>query len=99
MEVTMSSEIYKEACTLMSRTRVSGRHTFYQLKHFVLGKEITTQAKLQKCLREIDARVSSVKSMILGVEEAEDEIRTLDLKMAILEKKKDKNVMGASARN
>ena len=87
----MSSEIYKLACDLVESRPVCSRHTFYQLKHFVLGKELTTQAKMQKCLREIDARKSSMKSMILGIEDAEDELKMLGLKMAVLEKKKEKN--------
>lgn len=87
----MSSDIYNQACELINKTEISNRHTFYQLKHFILGKEITTQAKLQKCLREIEARKSSAKSMILGIEEAKDESKIIDLKIKILEKKKDKN--------
>lgn len=87
----MSSEIYQKACELTSNSPVCSRHTFYQLKHFVLGKEVTTQAKLQKCLREIDARKNSLKSMILGLEEVEDEIKILNLKIKLLEKKKTKN--------
>lgn len=87
----MSSEIYNQAKSLITKSQVLSRHTFYQLKHFVLGKELTTQAKLQKCLREIEARVESMKSMNLAIEETEDNVRLLDLKLAILEKKKDKN--------
>ena len=87
----MSSEIYKRACDLVESRPVCSRHTFYQLKHFVLGKELTTQAKMQKCLREIDARKGSMKSMILGIEDAEDELKMLGLKMVVLEKKKEKN--------
>jgi hypothetical protein len=87
----MSSEMYRKASDLITRSSVSNRHTFYQLKHFVLGKELTTQAKLQKCLREIDARVSAMKSMNLALEEAEDDARMLDLKLEVLEKKKEKN--------
>jgi hypothetical protein len=87
----MSSEIYRQACDLVESRPVSSRHTFYQLKHFVLGKELTTQAKMQKCLREIDARKCSMKSMVLGIEDAEDELKMLGLKMALLEKKKEKN--------
>jgi hypothetical protein len=87
----MSSEIYKRACDLVESRPVCSRHTFYQLKHFVLGKELTTQAKMQKCLREIDARKGSMKSMILGIEDAEDELKMLGLKIALLEKKKEKN--------
>lgn len=87
----MSSEMYCRANELITRSGVSNRHTFYQLKHFVLGKELTTQAKLQKCLREIEARVSAMKSMNLAIEEAEDDMKMLDLKSAVLEKKKEKS--------
>lgn len=87
----MSSEIYVQARELITKSQVLNRHTFYQLKHFVLGKELTTQAKLQKCLREIEARAESVKSMNLAMEETSDNVRLLDLKLAVLEKKKDKN--------
>jgi hypothetical protein len=87
----MSSEIYQKACELINKAPVCSRHTFYQLKHFVLGKELTTQAKLQKCIREIDARKNSLKSMILSIEEAQDEVKILNLKIKLLEKKKTKN--------
>jgi hypothetical protein len=87
----MSSEIYKKAHELIEKNQIPSRHTFYQLKHFVLGKELTTQSKLQKCLREIDARKSSMKSMILGIEEANDNVRILEMKITTLEKKKAKN--------
>lgn len=87
----MSGEIYKKAHELVEKNQIPSRHTFYQLKHFVLGKELTTQSKLQKCLREIDARKSSMKSMILGIEEANDNVRILEMKITTLEKKKAKN--------
>ena len=73
--------------------RVCSRHTFFQLKHFVLGKELTTQAKLQKCIREIDARRRSLKSMILGLEDLKDELAVIDLKESALEKKKPKGAL------
>lgn len=85
------TEIIDQARQLIESSQISSRHTFYQLKHFVLGKEVTTQSKLQKCLREIDARYSSIKSMIVGLDDMEDEIKILDLKIAILDKKKAKN--------
>jgi hypothetical protein len=89
----LSSETVDQAAELISRAGVSGRHTFYQLKHFVLGKEVTTQAKMWKCVREIDARLGSAKSIIRGMEEAEDDLRILALKDEILEKKKAKSVL------
>lgn len=95
----MSSDIYKKACGLINQNPTVGRHTFYQLKHFVLGKEVTTQAKLQKCLREIEARKSSMKSMILSIDEANDEVKLLEIKEQILEKKKEKGELHKEYKN
>lgn len=86
----MENSTYERARRI-TEGRAIGRHTFFQLKHFVLGKELTTQAKLQKCVREIDARKNSLKSMVLGLEDALDEARLLELKQEELEKKKSKN--------
>lgn len=86
----MSREIIDRVAELVGRSGVSGRHTFYQLKHFVLGKEITTQAKMWKCIREMEARLQASKSILRGIEEAEDDLRILQIKMEVLEKKKTK---------
>lgn len=88
----MENEIYERA-KKMTEGRVCGRHTFFQLKHFVLGKELTTQAKLQKCLREVDARKRSLKSMFFGLEDAVDELELLGIKAEVLEKKKHKDAL------
>lgn len=85
--------IKDQVADLIRQSRVSGRHTFYQLKHFVLGKEITTQAKMWKCIRELEARLGSFKSMENAILEAEDDIRTLEIRVEILEKKKTKSVL------
>jgi hypothetical protein len=87
----MSSEIYKEAKNLINRSEVSHRHTFFQLKHFVLGKELTTQAKMQKCLKETEARVESITAINLSIEETKDDINVIELKILNLGKKKVKN--------
>lgn len=83
----MENSTYERARRI-TEGRAYGRHTFFQLKHFVLGKELTTQAKLQKCVREIDARKGSLKSMILGLEDALDEARLMEIEEEELEKKK-----------
>ncbi len=88
----MTSVIYEEAKNLLIKTEpaISHRHTFFQLKHFIIGKELTTQAKMQKCLKEIEARVESINGMNLSIEEAEDDLELLNLKISNLEKKKEK---------
>lgn len=86
----MSTDIIEKSASVLNRSKASGRHTFYQLKHFVLGKEITTQAKMWKCLRELEARLASAKSMKTGIDEAEDDCRLLQIRMEVLEKKTTK---------
>jgi hypothetical protein len=86
----LSSEILEAVAEAVSKSRVSGRHTFYQLKHFVLGKEVTTQAKMWKCLRELEARLIAAKSMKAGIEDSEDECRVMEIRAEVLEKKKTK---------
>lgn len=87
----MSSEIIEQAKELLNKNNISHRHTFFQLKHFVLGKELTTQSKLQKCLKEMDARMDSVNNLLLSIEETKDDIKLIELKIINLEKKKQKS--------
>jgi len=89
----LSSKIIDQTDELVGKSGVSGRHTFYQLKHFVLGKEITTQAKMWKCIRELEARLGSAKSIVSGIEEAEDDCRIIELRLKSLEKKKTKSAL------
>lgn len=49
------------------------RHTFYQLKFFVLGSEPTTQAKLQCCLRELKSRRLQLEALSREVEDLRDQ--------------------------
>jgi prephenate dehydrogenase len=35
---------------------LTGRHSYFQLKYFIVGKEPTPQAKIWQCLREMKAR-------------------------------------------
>lgn len=86
----MSREILDRASKVVDKAGISGRHTFYQLKHFVLGKELTTQAKMWKCLRELEARLAAARSAVTGIEDAEDECRVMEIRMEVLEKKKAK---------
>lgn len=55
------------------------RHSFYQLKYFVLGKEPTTQAQLWQCLRELQARKDTIETIKLQIEDTKDEIELLKI--------------------
>lgn len=84
----MSSSVYEEAKNILINTNISNRHTFFQLKHFVLGKEITTQSKMRKCIKEIDARFESLNNLKSSIDEANDDVRLLEIRIEKLQKKK-----------
>lgn len=48
------------------------RQSFFQLNFFVLGKEPTIQAKLRRCIDEMNMRRSSVEAMEMEIEELTD---------------------------
>lgn len=55
------------------------RHSYYQLKYFVLGKEPTTQAQLWQCLRELQSRKETIETLKLQIEDTKDEIELLKI--------------------
>jgi hypothetical protein len=83
----MSSQVYEVATNLLKSRETVNRHSYYQLKHFVLGKEHTIQAKLRKCLNELAARHSSLQNLLLAIEDMEDEVLLTDLKIRKLTEK------------
>lgn len=55
------------------------RHSFFQLKHFVIGKEYTIQGKLWQCLREIRTRKNWIEAQVSELEEANDRLELLTI--------------------
>ena len=64
---------------VVEKTPMAGRHSYFQLKYFIVGKEPTTQAKLWQCLREMKARKESLEGIALEKEEVLDKIELLKL--------------------
>ena len=55
------------------------RHSFFQLKHFIVNKEPTHQAKLWQCLRELHSRKESIDSIIFEIEDANDRLELIHI--------------------
>lgn len=53
------------------------RHTFFQLKYFVIGKEPTIQARIHRCLEEMKTRKSALESLHLEIEEVRERKESL----------------------
>lgn len=59
----------------------ASRHSYFQLKYFLIGKEPTNQGKMWQCLRELKTRRESLSSIELEVEETKDRLELLDIKV------------------
>lgn len=79
----MSSEI--EANNLLAKlndalkVEVSSRHSYFQLKYFVVNKEPTVQAKMWQCLREMKSRRDALVALDMEIEESKDNAELLDI--------------------
>lgn len=58
---------------------VAQRHSYFQLKYFVIGKEPTIQSKMWQCLRELKTRRESLNSIELELEDSKDKLELLDI--------------------
>ena len=64
---------------VLETPEIRNRHTFFQLRYFVLGKEPTVQSRLRKCLVELRARQESIENLRLSIEEAKDDIELANI--------------------
>lgn len=77
----MSEDLNKEIEKVLINLP-EARHSYYQLKHFVIGKEVTNQARMWQCLRELQARKKTIDSAEMQIEELKDKIELIDIKRA-----------------
>lgn len=57
------------------------RHSFFQLNFFFLNKQVTNQAKMKCCLEELRSRQDSIENINLELEECQDQISLLEIKI------------------
>ena len=65
------------------------RHSYFQMKFFVVGKEPTQQSKMWRCIRELQSRQESLDAMQLELEDTED---NLALKIIVIRRTKEQSV-------
>lgn len=73
-------DLRKEMGEILNRDIVN-RHSFFQLKYFVVGKEHTTQSQLWCCIRELQARKQSMDHMRREIEELKDNLELLAIEI------------------
>lgn len=77
----MSSELIEKAAQILEDHKLSKTGiSKFALSNFVIGKELTLQGKQWQCIREIDARLASIKSMQLQIQESKDNIELINIK-------------------
>ena len=69
----MSSEV-QTAIEELLKYGVVNRHSYFQLKYFVVGKEPTTQSKMWRCVKELGARKESLDAIDAEILETQDNI-------------------------
>lgn len=62
-----------------------GRPSYYQLKHFVLGKQSTVQAQLWQCLRELQDRKDTMDNITFEIENCKDKLSLIEIDVQELE--------------
>ncbi len=55
------------------------RHSYFQLKYFVLGKEPTLQAQMWQALRELQARKETIDSLEMELADMQDNLELVDI--------------------
>jgi len=74
----MSNELNQQIDELL-KNEIVDRHSYFQLRYFVVGKEPTNQARMWRCLNELRARKENMDSIILEKDNLKDEIELLEL--------------------
>lgn len=61
------------------KNEVTQRHSYFQLKYFLIGKEPTVQAQMWQCMKELKTRNDSLMALDLEIEDTKDNIELLDI--------------------
>jgi len=77
----MSRDVYKEMCDLLENKDIVNRHSFFQMKYFIVNKEPTHQAKLWRCLRELHARKDVIEATKMELDECQDNLELTEIEI------------------
>lgn len=70
----MSSELMRKIDDVLDTADVPERHTYFQMKHFIVGKEPTIQGQLWQVVRELRSRRETLEAMTEQLADLEDDI-------------------------
>jgi hypothetical protein len=70
---------------LLKKHRIQSCHTNFQIENFIIGKETSEYGKMWQCLRELQHRKESLEALDLDIEDADDNINLIGLKISKLQ--------------
>lgn len=76
--MTLDTKLSSDIDTILEN-QVTERHSYFQLKYFLIGKEPTIQSKMWQAIRELKSRKESLDSIDLEIEEIKDKIELIDI--------------------
>lgn len=75
----MSSELINKADEILEEHSIADRHSYFQLKNYIIGKEHTLHGKMWQCIRELKTRRDSVDAIKLQIEDVNDKLELIDI--------------------
>lgn len=79
-----NEELLKKINQLVEKAP-ENRHSYYQLKYFMLGKEPTTQSQLWQCLRQLQCKKETIENINLQIADTKDDLELLSIEKEKLE--------------
>jgi len=76
----MSSELINKADEILGTHTLADRHSYFQLKNYIIGKEHTLHGKMWQCVRELKTRRDSIDAIKLQIEDVNDKLELIDIK-------------------
>lgn len=88
MSTEIKPETFMNQLDEVLKAEVAQRHSYFQLKYFVIGKEPTHQARMWQCLRELKSRREALTALDFEIEEAKDNLELSNMQVTEWEGKK-----------
>lgn len=76
----MSNNLFSKIDEVLKKAP-ENRHSYYQLKHFIIGKEPTVQAKMWQCLKELQVRKETIDNLIVEIADLHDDVALIEIEI------------------
>jgi hypothetical protein len=80
-------EVFEKSSAIIAQSALPDRHSFFQLKKFIIEKEPTIQGQLWQIVRELTSRKETIESLELQIGNVEDSLELLNIRSRRLDKK------------